>query len=248
MTETAADVKTALAALSHPDKVGMFERFFKTGPGEYGEGDVFLGLTVPETRLVSVQFKHLPLHEIDELLASPIHEHRSCGLFIMVNRFKKTKAAGEQQEMFDHYLQVVYEGRVNNWDLVDASAPYFGMFLIGRPDSMQLLEKLARSQALWERRVAMLLTFAFIRADKNGFAKFDLEPTIRVAEILLHDSHDLMHKAVGWMLREAGKRDVEVLREFLGRHAATMPRTALRYSIEKLEPEERRFWLEAKNR
>jgi len=248
MTETAADVKTALAAFSHPDKVGMFERFFKTGPGEYGEGDVFLGLTVPETRSVSVQFKHLPLHEIDELLASPIHEHRSCGLFIMVNRFKKTKAAGEQQEMFDHYLRLVHEGRVNNWDLVDASAPYFGMFLIGRPDSLQLLARLARSEQLWERRVAMLLTFAFIRADKIGFDAYDLGPTIHISELLLGDSHDLMHKAVGWMLREAGKRDVEVLREFLGRHAATMPRTALRYSIEKLDAEERKFWLEAKNR
>jgi 3-methyladenine DNA glycosylase AlkD len=122
------------------------------------------------------------------------------------------------------------------------------MFLIGRPDSLQLLARLARSEQLWERRVAMLLTFAFIRADKIGFDAYDLGPTIHISELLLGDSHDLMHKAVGWMLREAGKRDVEVLREFLGRHAATMPRTALRYSIEKLDAEERKFWLEAKNR
>ncbi len=243
LMSTAAEVKQDLAAFARPEKEATFSWFFKTGPGQYGEGDVFIGAKVPETRSVAAKHKGLPQHEIDELLASEVHEHRQCGLFIMVNRFKRTKAAAEQQEMFDHYLQLLHEGRVNNWDLVDATAPYLGAFLIGKPDAMDLLQRLAKSDSLWERRAAIIFTFAFIRADKQGFENFDLEPTWAIAEMLLGDKHDLIHKAVGWMLREAGKRDVEKLREFLGRFAATMPRTALRYSIEKLDETERKYWL-----
>lgn len=236
-----------LAAFARPEKESTFAWFFKTGPGQYGEGDVFIGAKVPETRSVAAKHKDLPQHEIDELLNSPVHEHRQCGLFIMVNRFKRAKSAEAQQELFDHYLHLLHVGQVNNWDLVDATAPNFGMFLIGKPDALVLLENLAVSQSLWERRAAMVLTFAFIRADKLGFDRCYLEPTWRIAELLLNDTHDLIHKAVGWMLREAGKREVGQLREFLGRFAATMPRTALRYAIEKLDEAERQTWLKAKD-
>ena len=135
---------------------------------------------------------------------------------------------------------------MNNWDLVDTSAPYLGMFLIDNPSAPALLESLARSEKLWERRVAMLFTFASIRADKLGFDKANFAPTIAVAELLVNDGHDLIHKAVGWMLREVGNRDLEELRKFLNHHAATMPRTMLRYAIEKLEPAERKAWLNMK--
>jgi 3-methyladenine DNA glycosylase AlkD len=237
--DKAADVKAALAAFSRPEKEATFAWFFKTGPGQYGEGDVFIGAKVPETRSVAAKFKHLASHEIDELLASRIHEERQCGLFILVGQFKRAKTPGAQQELFDHYLNLVYEGRVNNWDLVDATAPYLGAFLIGKPDAVTLLEKLARSEKLWERRVAIVFTFAFIRVG-------EVREAVHIAEMLLEDKHDLIHKASGWMLREVGKRDIAELRNFLSRFAATMPRTMLRYAIEKLDEPERKRWLGAK--
>jgi 3-methyladenine DNA glycosylase AlkD len=182
------------------------------------------------------------------LMQSPIHEHRLLALIIMVGKWKKANSAkgsapSAQQELFDLYLRLVYEGRVNNWDLVDTSAPYFGMFLIGKPDSMELLERLARSEKLWERRVSIMFTFAMIRSSKLGKGPDDFAPTLHIAEMLLHDKHDLIHKAVGWMLREVGNRDVAELRNFLSRFAAVMPRTMLRYAIEKLDAEERKVWM-----
>ena len=138
---------------------------------------------------------------------------------------------------------MVYEGRVNNWDLVDTSAPYFGMYLVGKPDAMRLLESLAKSEKLWERRVAIMFTFASTRAAVLKLGPADFRPTIQIAEILLHDKHDLIHKAVGWMLREVGNRDVAELRNYLSRYAAVMPRTMLRYAIEKLDADERKVWL-----
>jgi 3-methyladenine DNA glycosylase AlkD len=156
---------------------------------------------------------------------------------------KKTSVPTAQHELFDFYLRLVSEGRVNNWDLVDTSAPYFGMYLIGKPDAIKLLESLARSEKLWERRVAIMFTFASIRASKLGKGPADFATTIQIAEILLNDKHDLIHKAVGWMLREVGNRDLAELRNFLSRFAAEMPRTMLRYSIEKLDAEERKAWL-----
>ena len=236
-----ADVKAALAAFSRPEKEATFSWFFKTGPGQYGEGDVFIGAKVGETRSVAKRFKDLASHEIDELLASPIHEERQCGLFILVGQFNRAKTPGAQQEIFDHYLNLVFEGRVNNWDLVDATAPYLGAFLIGKPDAMELLEKLARSEKVWERRVAIVFTFAFIRVG-------ELQETARISEILNEDKHDLIHKASGWMLREVGKKDLAELRKYLSRFAATMPRTALRYAIEKMEEPERQLWLAARSK
>jgi 3-methyladenine DNA glycosylase AlkD len=249
--QTVAGAKAALATFVNPEKRAFFPQFFKSGPGQYGEGDEFLGVTVPNLRLVAKQFAGLTEAEIYELMHSPIHEHRLMGLIMLVAKWnkaqsKKTSAPSAQQELFDLYLRLVYEGRVNNWDLVDTSAPYFGMFLIGKPDSMELLESLARSDKLWERRVSIMFTFASIRASKLGRGPADFEPTVKIAEILLHDKHDLIHKAVGWMLREVGNRDLAELRNFLSRYAAEMPRTMLRYSIERLDADERKKWLGAK--
>lgn len=245
---TVAGAKTALATFVDPEKAAHYPKFFKAGPGEYGEGDEFLGVTVPHVREVAKQFSGLTEAEIYELIQSPIHEHRSLALFILVGKWKKAKTAGAQQELFDFFMRVVYEGRVNNWDLVDNSAPYFGMFLLGKPDSMELLERLARSEKLWERRVSIMFTFASIRASKLGIGPSDFAPTLHIAEILLNDKHDLIHKAVGWMLREVGNRDVLELRNFLSRYAAVMPRTMLRYAIEKLDDTERKKWLSLRNK
>ncbi len=244
--QTVAGAKAALATFVNPEKQAFFPKFFKAGPGQYGEGDIFLGVTVPNVRAVAKQFAGLTEAEIYELIQSPIHEHRLLALIMLVAKWKKAKTAAAQQELFDFYLRLVYEGRVNNWDLVDTSAPYFGMFLIGKPDALQLLESLARSESLWERRVAIMFTFASIRASKLGAGADYFAPTIHIAEMLLHDKHDLIHKAVGWMLREVGNRDLSELRNFLSRYAAEMPRTMLRYSIEKLDADERKQWLAAK--
>lgn len=240
MELNAASVIEALAAFSRPNQVHEYQRFFKTGPGQYGEGDVFIAVKVPETRKVAKRFRDLPAEEIDILMHSPVHEHRLCGLVILTDRFKRAKTEAARKEIFDHYLQLAYEGRVNNWDLVDTSAGYIGAYLIDRQGSRQLLESLARSDKLWERRIAMIFTFAYISIGR-------LDEPLHIAEMLLEDKHDLMHKAVGWGLREVGKKDVEKLRKFLSRFAATMPRTALRYSIEKFDETERQFWLGQKS-
>ena len=248
LEQTVAGAKAALATFVNPEKQAFFPKFFKAGPGQYGEGDIFLGVTVPNVREVAKQFAGLTEAEVYELMQSPIHEHRLLALIIMVGKWKKANSAkssapSAQQELFDLYLRLVYEGRVNNWDLVDTSAPYFGMYLIGKPDSMKLLESLARSEKLWERRVSIMFTFAMIRSSKLGKGPDDFAPTLHIAEMLLHDKHDLIHKAVGWMLREVGNRDVAELRNFLSRFAAVMPRTMLRYAIEKLDADERKVWM-----
>jgi len=239
--DTAADVAEALRAVSVPKDVALYQRFFKTDPGQYGEGDIFIGVKVPKNRAVAKRFRDLPEAEINLLLHSPIHEERFCGLVILIERFRRAKTEAARAEHFQHYLDLVYEGRINNWDLVDVSAPYFGDWLIDAngvvdESSMKLLRSLADSEVLWERRVGIMFTFAFIRSG-------ELKPTYEISEQLLGDKHDLMHKAVGWMLREAGKKDVEKLRDFLSRYAATMPRTALRYAIEKFDEAERKRWL-----
>jgi 3-methyladenine DNA glycosylase AlkD len=254
--QTVAGAKAALATFVNPEKQAFFPKFFKAGPGQYGEGDIFLGVTVPNVREVAKQFAGLTEAEAYELMHSPIHEHRLLALIILVAKWKKVTRTGRgrseaelaaqrdaQQELFDLYLRLVYEGRVNNWDLVDQSAPYFGMFLVGKPDAFELLESLARSEKLWERRVAIMFTFASTRAAVLRIGPADFAPTLHIAQILLHDKHDLIHKAVGWMLREVGNRDVAELQNFLSRYAAVMPRTMLRYAIEKLDAEERKVWL-----
>ncbi len=235
MLLTAASVQEELAAVASRDDAKFLSGFFKTGPGQYGEGDVFLGVRVPDTRIVARRYRELPLEEIDELLDSPIHEHRLAGLVIVTERYKRAKTDRLRQELFDFYLSAALRGRINNWDLVDVSAPTLGDYLVRHPRKTLILN-LARSQNLWQRRLAMMFTFANIRARDFGVPQ-------HVAMILLNDDHDLIHKAVGWMLREIGNRDVEVLRAFLAKHHTEMPRTMLRYAIEKLEPAERTRWM-----
>jgi 3-methyladenine DNA glycosylase AlkD len=227
MTASAAEAMAALAALADPAKATGLNRFFKTGPGEYGEGDVFLGLTVPATRMVVKEFLALPLDQVGLLLASGVHEHRFAGLLILVARSKR-----EPAEVADFYLAAVRAGRVNNWDLVDCSAEFIlGEYLYDRP--RDVLVELAASDSLWERRVAMLSTFGFI---KRGDASTALE----IALILVPDRQDLIQKAVGWMLREVGKRvDRALLISFLDAHAAAMSRTTLSYATEHLTVEQR---------
>ena len=217
-------------------RVSDLARFYKTGPGEYAEGDLFLGGTVPQTRSVAKKHQKLDLKEVDRLFQSPFHEARLCAAIILNHQFAKAKTLQERKKLFDFYMKQVRAERVNNWDIVDVSAPWMGVYLLEVKDPMPLLIKLSKSKSLWQRRISMILTFALIRAG-------DLEPTIIIAQALLKDDHDLIHKAVGWMLRETGKRDVMLLRRFLSDHAHEMPRTMLRYAIEKLPERERKKWL-----
>jgi 3-methyladenine DNA glycosylase AlkD len=212
------------------------QRFFKTAPGEYGEGDIFLGLTVPQVRIIAKDYRDLELSEIEKLTASQFHEIRLCGLIILSNQFKATTDQKFRKSIFDFYMKQMKLGRINNWDLVDVSAPTIGEYLLLVKDPFPTLLKLAKSNSLWERRIAVLFTFAFIRVG-------DFAPTMEISERLLGDSHDLIHKAVGWLLREVGKRDPFLLRNFLNEHVLDMPRTMLRYSIEKLPETERQKWL-----
>ena len=218
-------------------KATELQRFFKTGPGDYAEGDLFIGVVVPQTRKIAARYKDLPLSEISKLTSSDIHEVRLCGLIILNNQFKKSKNSEEKKKFFNFYLKELKAGNINNWDLVDVSAPTLGEYLLEIEDPMAVLNKLAKSKSLWERRASVVFTFAFLRAG-------DLEPTYEMAERHLEDRHDLMHKAVGWLLREMGKRDPGLLRAFLQEHCTEMPRTALRYSIEKFSESERRKWLQ----
>jgi 3-methyladenine DNA glycosylase AlkD len=225
-----------LKSIASSNKAIEMQQFFKTGVGEYGHGDVFLGITVPQTRLIARTYSDLSFTEIDKLMKSDFHEARLCGLVILCNQFKKSKDHVQQKKAFDFYMQQVHEDRINNWDLVDVSAPTIGHYLVTAKNPMPLLRKLAKSESLWERRISMIFTFSFLRAG-------ELEPTYEIAERLLKDDHDLIHKAVGWMLREMGKRDPLLLRTFLTQYASKMPRTALRYAIEKLPERERKKWL-----
>lgn len=228
-----ADLKTFASV----GKAVELQRFFKTGPGDYAEGDIFIGVVVPQTRKVAARYKDLPITEIANLTNSDIHEVRLCGLVILTNQFKRSRDLIEKKRLFNFYLKELKAGHVNNWDLVDVTAPTLGEYLLQLEDPMAVLNKLAKSKSLWERRVSVVFTFAILRAG-------DLEPTYEMAERHLEDSHDLMHKAVGWLLREMGKRDPGLLRAFLQAHCTEMPRTALRYSIEKFSESERKRWLQ----
>jgi 3-methyladenine DNA glycosylase AlkD len=233
---SASKVLAALKSQSSARHAAEQQRFYKTAPGEYGEGDVFLGISVPKTRKIADEYRNLTLDEIEKLTKSDFHEVRLCGLIILCNQFKKTKEPKKKKKLFDFYMAQALKGRVNNWDLVDVSAPTIGQYLAESKNPMPILRKLSKSKDLWERRIAMIFTFAFLRAG-------ELEPTYEIAERLLRDDHDLIHKAVGWMLREMGKRDPSLLRTFLAEHSKVMPRTMLRYSIEKLSERERKMWL-----
>jgi len=234
---TASLALADLSAFTKKARISDLARFYKTGPGEYAEGDLFLGGTVPQTRSVAKKYQNLELKEVEKLFNSPFHEARLCAAIILNHQFEKSKQPQDRKKLFEFYLKQVKANHVNNWDLVDVSAPRMGAYLTEVEDPMRLLLKLSKSKSLWERRVSMILTFALIRAG-------DLEPTIIIAESLLKDEQDLIHKASGWMLRELGKRDVMMLRRFLSEHAHEMPRTMLRYAIEKLPERERKQWLQ----
>ena len=250
---TAKEIIRYMESLRNEEQRRVLMGFFKTGPGEYGEGDEFLGLKVPQTREVVRAAKDLPLSEVPVLLMSRWHEVRLCGLLIMVDMFEKqatkrlthdAKAITKRDEILTMYLK--YAEQANNWDLVDLSAPkILGHWLLlptnlgdGTEDyKRQVLDELAQSSNLWRQRMSIVCTW---KTSQMGDASWCL----RYAEIHLHHPHDLMHKAVGWMLREMGKRiSMELLREFLRQHAHEMPRTALRYAIEKMADAERKQWM-----
>jgi 3-methyladenine DNA glycosylase AlkD len=222
---------------ANPQKVKILQKFFKTGKGQYGEGDIFIGLMVPESRKISKKYLNLTFKEILILLSSKIHEERLICLLILVDKFKKA-TQNEQEKIFRFYIK--HAKKVNNWDLVDLSAPnILGTYLLGTPDR-QILYKLARSDNIWKKRISIIATLTFIRN-----AQFD--DTLRLAEILIFDNNDLIHKAVGWMLREVGKRDEILLEQFLEKYCKVMPRTTLRYAIEKFSKQKRKNFLEMKN-
>ena len=234
MTNAAQALCADLDAAADPERARHLQRFFRTGPGEYGEGDRFLGLRVPQVRAIVRGHRGLPLAAVAGVLASPYHEHRQAALFVLVDRYRRS-APAEQETIARFYLD--HLDAVNSWDLVDGSAPQLlGEHLLSRDRAV--LYRLARSGHLWRQRVAVVATFRFIRA-----GQFD--DTLRLAELLRDHPHDLIHKAVGWMLREVGKRDLSVEERFLDRHAAHMPRTMLRYAIERFNPERRRHYLHA---
>ncbi len=225
-------IKRDLVQLGDPEKAKTLSSFFKTGKGQYGEGDVFLGIPVPEQRKVAKRYHALPLPDLQVLLGSPIHEHRLTALLILVSQYDRADASGKDA-LFRFYLNNTEH--INNWDLVDLSAPKIvGAHLLKKDTS--ILYHLARSPNLWERRIAMLSTLTFIR--NNTF-----DDALRIAELLLQDDHDLIHKAVGWMLREIGKRDQDVEERFLRTHYLRMPRTMLRYAIERFDAPKRQFYL-----
>ena len=201
------------------------QRFFKTAKGDYGYGDIFIGVKVPVIRQIARKYKLLSFSEIEKLTSSKLHEVRLCGLVIITMQFKRAKGEIEQKRLFEFYLKQIKKGRVNNWDLVDVTAPIMGGYLIPKSDSMQLLKKLAKSKDLWQRRSAILFTFAYIR-------KKELKPTITIVKMLVNDKHDLIQKASGWALREVGKKNLALLKSFLKDNSHMMGRTCLRYAIE----------------
>ena len=238
---TASTILRELRAVASLEKAAVLQRFFKTGPGEYGEGDRFLGVMVPQIRAIArANRQTADAPTIRSLLDSPWHEARECGLLLLVEQFRSSPK--DKRDAYHRaYLAALREGRVNNWDLVDCSAPTLvGEYLLDASDTLQhgtrLLNKLAKSSSLWENRVAVVSTLAFIRRGR-------LDVAFRQSEAALGHPHELMHKAVGWMLRECGKRDPNALRAFLSEHLSALPRTSLRYAIERFAPDERRQWL-----
>ena len=230
-----SELRGRLRKLGDPEDARFLQGYFKTGPGEYAEGDRFLGIRVPVIRKLVKELHDTPLRTVIALLKSPIHEERLLALLILVRKFENG-AEPDKERIYDLYMSNT--GYVNNWDLVDLSAPNIvGGYLLER--SHKPLSKLARSQMIWDRRIAILATFFFIRAGENGTA-------LEIAEVLLQDREDLIHKAVGWMLREIGKRDLEAEESFLKTHYHTMPRTMLRYAIERFPENRRQEYLKGK--
>ncbi len=235
-------LRKKLEKIGEPKRAEVLQRFFKTGKGEYGEGDVFLGITVPQLRKIAIKFKNLQFSEISQLLKSKTHEERLIALLVLVQNFNIDDKK-KQKKIFDFYLKNTKH--INNWDLVDLSADKIvGKYLLNSGSSHSLngsstLIKLAKSKNIWERRIAILATFPFIK--NNQF-----DNSLKIAEMLLRDKHDLVHKAVGWMLREVGKKDLEAEEKFLKKHYRKMPRIMLRYAIEKFPEKIRLGYLQGK--
>ena len=227
---SAAAVHRRMLTLADPARAEASRRFFKTGPGQYGEGDRFLGITVPVLRQLARDYENLPLRAVTTLLKSPLHEERLLALIIMVQQYARADAPA-RAAIYDCYL--ANRSRINNWDLVDSSAAQ----IVGAHlrNGRKFLRELARSHSMWDRRIAMIATFHYIRAG-------EFDDALAIARMLLNDREDLIHKAVGWMLREIGQRDRRALERFLDAHRPEMPRTALRYAIERFpEPVRRRY-------
>ncbi|MBS3073571.1 DNA alkylation repair protein [Candidatus Pacearchaeota archaeon] len=224
-----------LNVASDKEKAKIYQRFFKTGKGEYGEGDIFIGVTTPKMKEIAKKYSNLSLKDVKILLSNKIHEYRSCALAILVNKFNKTDSS-ERKNIFNIYIKNAKSNKINNWDLVDCSADKIvGAYLFD--ENPEILRKLAKSKNLWEKRIAIVSTFHFIKNNKH-------EKTIEISEILVNDKHDLIHKAVGWMLREVGKRvSQEKEEEFLERHHKTMPRTMLRYAIERFDDKKKKYYM-----
>jgi 3-methyladenine DNA glycosylase AlkD len=228
------DVINELNKFANKKKAEQLARFFKTGKGEYGEGDIFLGIVVPEQRLVAKQYRELPFKETQKLLNSKFHEHRLTALLILTYKFIKADEA-MQEEIVKLYLSNTK--RINNWDLIDlSSVEILGEYILKHPEYKKVLFKFSKSESLWERRISIISTFMLIRN-----RQFD--DSLKIAETLLLDKEDLIQKAVGWMLREIGKRDLGVEEEFLEKYHRQMPRTMLRYAIEKFSPEKRQYYM-----
>jgi len=232
------EIRKEIKSKSNPKKAKLLQGFFKTGKGEYGEGDIFLGITVPEQRKLAIKYKSLPLYDVEELLKSKIHEERLIALLLLVHNYEsasKEKNEKTKKEIFNFYLKSANNNYINNWDLVDLSCHRIvGDYLKDKDKSV--LYKLAESDNIWERRISIISAFASIR-------NHDFKDVINISEILLKDKHDLIHKAVGWMLREMGKRNEDLLISFLSKHYKKMPRTMLRYAIEKLSEQRRKAYL-----
>ncbi len=232
---TARLIRTKLKKLANKDKARILQGFFKTGPGEYGEGDIFLGINVSALRKLSNEHDGIPLNEAIKLLKSTIHEERLLALLLLVRAFLKGDDA-LQKKIYDLYLK--HTRYINNWDLVDLTTPNIvGTYLLDK--SRKPLYELAKSNDLWKRRISILATFAFIKQN-------DFYDSLKIASVLLADDHDLIHKAVGWMLREIGKRDLYIEEQFLKSRYKKMPRTMLRYAIERFPETKRKKYLNGK--
>ena len=224
------EIKKELDSKANKEKSLIYARFFKTNKGQYGEGDIFIGLTVPEQRNLAKKYIDLNFKDLEQLLSNKIHEYRLTGLLILVYKYQKKN---NKKEIFDFYLKNIHAS--NNWDLVDCiSDKIIGKYLIDK--DKKLLYNFANSNNLWKKRISIISTFEFIKNNK-------FEDTLNISEILLKDSHDLIHKAVGWMLREVGKRNQDLLESFLKKHSKEMPRTMLRYAIEKFDEEKRKYYM-----
>ena len=229
------ELKKETKKIADPKRAKLLQGFFKTGKGEYGEGDIFYGITVPESRKIAKKFKGLKFSDIQKLLKSKIHEERLIAILVLVHNFENGNSA-DQNKIYNFYLESTRY--INNWDLVDLSAyKIIGRYLDNKPKT--ILCELAKSKSLWEKRIAIIATAWFIKNKKFG-------DTLKISEILLKDEHDLIHKAVGWMLREVGKRDIKTEEKFLKKHYKKMPRTMLRYAIERFPKKRRKFYLNKK--